>query len=105
MEFEETIWFTKWVVASMGDEEYRRFQNYLYAYPSAGDVIPGGGGLRKIRLALPGKGKRGGVRVIYFHAASRNTILLLFAYEKNKLGNLTPDQVKVLRRIVREEYP
>lgn len=105
MEFRETSWFTRWIVDATADNCYREFQNYLAQNPLAGDLIRGGGGIRKIRLALPGKGKRGGARVIYYYAAQQTTILLLYAYEKTKQGDLEPDQVKTLRRIVREEYP
>ena len=105
MEFLETPWFTRWIVDAMEDDAYRKFQSHLMKNPLAGDLIRGGGGIRKIRLALPGRGKRGGARVIYYYAAQRTTVLFLYAYEKSKQGDLTPDQVKALRKIVKEEYP
>lgn len=101
----ETSSFTRWVVDALSDEEYRAFQNRLCADPKAGRVIRGGGGLRKIRLALAGRGKSGGARVIYYYVEQRRRILLLFAYDKNVQGELTPEQVKALRQIVEREYP
>jgi mRNA-degrading endonuclease RelE of RelBE toxin-antitoxin system len=66
-------------------------------------VIPGSGGLRKIRWKAKGKGKRGGIRVIYYWITAEDTIFMLLAYEKLAQDDLTPAQAKVLRRIVREE--
>ncbi|MBI3828295.1 MAG: type II toxin-antitoxin system RelE/ParE family toxin [Planctomycetes bacterium] len=105
MLFDETKSFTRWVCAELGDEEYRSFQNRLEADPMAGDLIRGGGGIRKVRIALRGRGKRGGARVIYYYAKSHHQIALLYAYNKNVAGDLTPEQVKILRRLVEEEYP
>lgn len=62
----ETPIFTKQVLAALTDDEYRRFQNMLLERPEAGKVMSGGGGLRKIRWAAEGRGKRGGIRVIYY---------------------------------------
>ena len=68
-------------------------------------MIPGGGGLRKIRWSVAGRGKRGGVRVIYHWAVVHDKILMLFMYAKNEQDDLTAEQLKVLRRIIEEEYP
>ena len=73
--------------------------------PDAGDLIPGGGGLRKIRWSAQGRGKRGGVRVIYYWAVRQEQILMLLIYAKNERDDLTVEQLKVLRRIIEEEYP
>ena len=62
------------------------------------------GGLRKLRWAGQGRGKRGGLRVIYYWAAREQTFYMLYVYAKNDQGDLTPAQVKTLRRIVREEF-
>lgn len=67
MQFVETPIFTAAVLELLGDEEYREFQNFLMEKPDAGDVIRETGGLRKVRWSAGGKGKRGGVRVIYFY--------------------------------------
>jgi hypothetical protein len=76
----------------------------LLARPDAGKVIPGSGGLRKLRWAAEGRGKRGGLRVIYYWFTARGSILLLFIYPKNVQDNLTPDQLKQLKKVVEEEY-
>ena len=65
----------------------------------------GSGGLRKVRWGKGGRGKRGGVRVIYYWAVSREQLLMLLIYPKSEWDDLTPAQFKVLRQIVEEEYP
>jgi hypothetical protein len=80
-------------------------QTVLVIRPDAGDIIPGSGGLRKIRWGAPGRGKRGGVRVIYYWAVSQDRILLLLIYAKTEQDDLTATQLKVLKKIVEEEYP
>lgn len=72
--------------------------------PEQGAVIPGSGGLRKLRWAGRGHGKRGGTRVIYYWFVSESVIYMLFAYAKNAAADLTPAQVKVLRQLVKEEF-
>ena len=72
--------------------------------PEQGAVIPGSGGLRKLRWAGRGRGKRGGTRVIYYWFVSESVIYMLFAYAKNAAADLTPAQVKVLRQLVKEEF-
>lgn len=101
----ETSIFTRQVQALLTDEEYRDLQTALVNRPQLGSVIPGSGGLRKMRWALRGKGKRGGVRVIYYWPVSQEQLLMLFIYPKNEQDDLTATQVKVLRTIVEEEYP
>jgi len=76
----------------------------LLQRPDAGNVIPGGGGLRKLRWALEGRGKSGGVRLIYYWFTARGTILLLFMYPKNVQENLTKEQLKQLKQIIVGEY-
>ena len=63
------------------------------------------GGLRKVRWNLPGKGKRGGVRIIYYWAVSQDQLLMLFMYPKNVRDDLTPVQIKILKQIVEKDYP
>ena len=101
----ETSVFTRQVRELLDDDNYRRLQTILILRPEFGDLIPGGGGLRKIRWGAQGRGKRGGVRVIYYWAVRQECILMLLIYAKNELDNLTADQLKVLRRIIEEEYP
>ena len=100
----ETPIFTKQLLALLTDEEYRLLQLSLLQRPDAGNVIPGGGGLRKLRWSLEGRGKSGGVRLIYYWFTARGAILLLFMYPKNVQENLTKDQLKQLKKIVEEEY-
>ena len=64
--FVETPPFTRLVAGYLSDEDYGELQSHLASHPHAGAVIPGSGGVRKLRWTLPGHGKRGGIRVIYF---------------------------------------
>jgi mRNA-degrading endonuclease RelE of RelBE toxin-antitoxin system len=105
MIFIETSIFTRQVLDLLADEEYRELQKVLVNRPNAGSLIVGSGGLRKIRWAKQGRGKRGGVRVIYYWAVSSEQILMLFVYPKSERDDLTPTQIKVLKQIVEEEYP
>jgi hypothetical protein len=105
MRFVETTVFTRQVSALLGDDEYRRLQLALLLRPEAGAVIQGGGGLRKIRYRRAGAGKRGGIRVIYYWASRTETFFLLFAYAKNVQDDLTPSQLKILSKVVKEELP
>ena len=70
-----------------------------------GSLLVAGGGLRKVRWTRPGKGKSGGVRIIYYWHASAGQILMLFAFAKGERADLTSAQLKTLRQIAREEYP
>ena len=99
----ETHAFTKQVLRLLTDEEYAQLQLVLIMRPEAGRVIPGSGGLRKVRWQAKGKGKRGGVRVIYYWAVSRERILLLYMYAKGEQEDLTPDQFRALRQLVEVE--
>lgn len=101
----ETSTFTRQVLSLLSDEEYRLLQLALILQPDMGAIIPGSGGLRKVRWSLAGRGKRSGVRIIYYWAVANDQILLLLMYEKNEQDNLTHEQLKVLRRIIEEEYP
>jgi hypothetical protein len=101
----ETSIFTRQVQALLTTEEYRQLQMALVLQPDLGKVIPRSGGLRKVRWSLPGRGKRGGVRTIYYWAVANDQILMLLMYAKNEQDDLTPDQLKVLRNIVKDEYP
>lgn len=104
MVFVETSVFTKQVQKLLSEEEYRQLQSDLTTRPDVGVVIPGSGGLRKIRWGYRGQGKRGGVRVIYYWAVSEEKILMLLMYPKNVQDNLSPTQLKILRQIIEDEY-
>lgn len=101
----ETSVFSRQVQEFLSDEEYRELQTALTNRPHLGSVIPRSGGLRKLRWSLPGRGKRGGARVIYYWAVTQEQLLMLFMYPKNERDDLTAAQIKILRTIVEEEYP
>jgi hypothetical protein len=101
----ETKSFTTRIGDLLEDDDYRTLQLELVQRPTAGSVIPGSGGLRKLRWAVAGRGKRGGARVIYFWHPESARILMLFAYAKNEREDLTVAQRQALRRIVESEYP
>jgi hypothetical protein len=100
----ETRAFTARIGDLLSDGEYRELQIWLANQPSAGDVMPGTGGLRKVRWVAKGKGKRGGWRVIYFWHRPTSRLLMLFAFSKNERMDLTARQKKELRQIVEAEY-
>ena len=97
----ETSIFTKEIQRLISEDNYRMLQAALMLRPDAGSLIRGSGGLRKIRWNVPGTGKRGALRVIYYWNPP-DTIFMLFPYRKTEQENLTPDQLKVLRRMVKE---
>jgi mRNA-degrading endonuclease RelE of RelBE toxin-antitoxin system len=104
MVIRETSVFTKRVQRLLDKDSYRILQLKLVAEPDAGALVPGSGGLRKIRWEGAGRGKRGGVRVIYYWAVASDVILMLMIYGKNERDDLTKDQLKTLGQIVREEF-
>ncbi len=103
MLFIETPIFTEVVQAHLSDESYSELQQALILRPDAGNVIPGSGGLRKLRWRTEHGGKRGGLRVIYYWYVGGETFYMVFLYKKNEQEDLTRNQIKVLRRLV-EEY-
>jgi hypothetical protein len=100
--FIETPVFTRTIRRVMSAEEYRQLQSALLVRPEIGEIIPGSGGLRKLRWRISGRGKRGGARVIYYWAVAPNEIYMLLAYVKAQQEKLTQDQLRVLRQIVEE---
>ncbi len=99
MEFIEASAFTKHVYDYLSDDEYLGFQHFLLLHPESGKVIRGSGGVRKVRWAMSGKGKRGGVRVIYYFKRQQDEIWLLTIYSKNVIENIP---AHVLRQIAKE---
>jgi hypothetical protein len=99
MVFIETPVFTRQVRELLIDEAYAAFQWHLAVNPRAGEVIQGTGGLRKVRWSAPGSGKRGGVRVIYFHVAADAQVRLLLIYRKGVKDDLTAAEKRTLRRL------
>jgi len=100
----ETPIFTRKIHSILSDEEYRLLQIQLINKPDSGKIIRGSGGLRKLRWSAGGHGKRGGIRVIYYWFVPQDTLLLLFAYSKSEQDELTPEQLKQLKRVVEGEY-
>jgi hypothetical protein len=82
-EFIETPFFTKTIARYLDDEEYAKLQSYLNAHPESGAIVAGSGGVRKMRWAAEGRGKRGGLRVMYYLRRARGQIWMLTAYGKN----------------------
>jgi mRNA-degrading endonuclease RelE of RelBE toxin-antitoxin system len=101
MIFIETSIFTIEIQNLISDNNYRMLQTSLMLRPDAGSLIRGSGGLRKIRWNLPGIGKRGALRIIYYWNPP-DTIFMLFPYKKTEQEDLTPEQVKLLREMVKE---
>lgn len=85
----ETPEFLSATCQLMSDEERSLLVDYLAYNPTAGDLIPGTGGVRKLRWALEGRGKRGGARVIYFHHDAEMPFFALTAFAKNERANLS----------------
>jgi hypothetical protein len=102
--FLESSNFTADVAKFLDDEAYSAFQVRLMEQPDAGAVIPGCGGLRKVRLGDPRrrKGKRGGARVIYLHVPETDWIFLLDIYGKEEKDDLSPAEKKLLRQLAEE---
>ena len=99
MIFIETSIFTEDVIELLSDEEYSELQHYLANQPTAGDVIQHTGGLRKIRWPAKGKGKRSGVRIIYYYVTPDAQIRLLLIYQKGIKDDLTEDEKRILRQL------
>jgi mRNA-degrading endonuclease RelE of RelBE toxin-antitoxin system len=95
--------FTKIIPTILDDEGYRSMQNALVENPALGVVIPHSGGLRKIRWGAEGRGKRGGIRVIYYWWTGKEQIYLLYAYQKNTQTDLTQNQIRQLGKLVEQE--
>jgi mRNA-degrading endonuclease RelE of RelBE toxin-antitoxin system len=100
----ETPIFTRQINQLLSVESYRRLQIALADDPRHGAVIPRSGGLRKFRWEGSGRGKRGGIRVIYTWIPDRSWLLMLVAYPKSERDDLSRDQLRILRRIVEEEF-
>ncbi|MCO5125633.1 MAG: type II toxin-antitoxin system RelE/ParE family toxin [Rhizobacter sp.] len=102
MLFVETPYFTRFCEEHCTDDELRRLQQVLLERPDAGDLIRGARGLRKLRWAMPGRGKRSGARVIYYWRSAAGQIYLLHAYAKSAQSDLSDAQRKQLIQWVNE---
>jgi hypothetical protein len=102
MVFVELTPFIAFRARHWSDEDLRSLQKFLLATPDAGDVIPGGSGLRKLRWSAGGRGKRGGARVIYYRHVPKERIYLIYAYAKSAQADLTPKQIKTLAQLMKD---
>lgn len=100
--FIESPIFERYRPKYLTDEQYLAFQNELLKQPKAGDVIKGSGGIRKVRYSEQnrGKGKRGGLRVIYYWLDSHNRFYLMTVYSKGEIDDLSPQETKLLKKLV-----
>ncbi len=96
----ETPLFQKQWPLYWSEEERGEFAAYIAESPSAGDVVPNSGGIRKVRWRRAGTGKSGGVRVIYFTRTAEEEVVLLLMYAKAKTDNITGPKLKEIRRVI-----
>ena len=101
MEISATAAFMRHIEGELDDLEFWELQDYVFEHPEAGKLIPGARGLRKLRWSASGKGKRGGMRVIYYYKIGE-LILFIAAYRKSEQENLTAKQLKSLIKIIEE---
>ncbi len=102
MRFTETRAFTEAITDLLTDDEYSTLQRALILRPDLGSLIPRGGGIRKVRWGVAGRGKRSGIRAIYFWQVSPERIYMLYAYRKSEAGDLTQAQLRFLRSLIVE---
>ena len=95
-----TVYDKLWINLGLTDDDLRYLQSYIMINPSAGDLIRGTGGARKIRFAIADSGKSGGIRVIYVDITHKQHIYLLLCYPKNKQDNLTQEQKKQVKILI-----
>ncbi len=103
MVFIELPIFTHCAGDLFSQDELAVVQNTLLQNPATGNLIPGGKGLRKLRVALPGRGKRGGARVIYYYWVSKEQCYLVYAYAKNVAADLSQEQLQRLAAVIKAE--
>ena len=105
MEFFESPAFSRYYREYLAEDEYRRLQMTLAVNPRAGDVMPATGGFRKLRWADPrrGKGRRGGLRIVYYYFAADGQIWLMAIYDKDEMKDLSMAEKKALREAIETE--
>ena len=103
MTFVETKLFTELVQDYLSDDEYAAMQQFLVVNPEAGDVIPASGGVRKLRWGVAGRGKRGGLRVIYFLRRRNDEVWMLTLYAKNVADNIPAKALKKIKEAINGE--
>ena len=105
MIFIESILFTKYLMDYLNDDEYQELQEFLMEKPDAGDLIQGTGGLRKLRWSLDNKGKRGGIRIIYYWQVTKEQIYFFTLYAKNEMTDLSAAEKKALKQLLESWEP
>jgi mRNA-degrading endonuclease RelE of RelBE toxin-antitoxin system len=105
MEFIEAPAFTRYVAHYLDEDGYRQLQYQLSKNPELGDVIPGTGGFRKLRWGDPnrGKGRRGGLRIIYYYFLADRQVWLMTLYNKDEASDLSPRVKKTLKSALETE--
>ena len=98
----ETLLFQRQWPLYWSEDERGEFASFIAEHPTAGDVVPESGGIRKVRWSRAGSGKSGGVRVIYFTRTNRGEVVLLTLYAKAKTDNLTGPKLNEIRRALEE---
>ena len=101
--FIETRLFSRLVQAYLSDEDYCKLQGELIKNPEAGSVVGGSGGIRKLRWAATGRGKRGGYRVIYFVRRAEKVIWMLTIYPKNVADSIPGHVLKKIREEIEND--
>ena len=102
MVFVESPLFSRLLADYLTDDQYRQLQSHLVANPDAGDVIKGSGGVRKVRWRGSGKGKSGGLRVIYYWALAAEQIFMLTLYAKSEKADLSASDLRKVVKLVEE---
>lgn len=105
MEFIEAPLFTRYLPDYLDEDQYHQMQKLLATNPETGALIPGTGGFRKMRWAdeRRGKGRRGGLRIIYYYFASLQQIWMITVYDKDETADLTPAEKKAMRNALQAE--
>ena len=103
MVFIETSVFSRQIRDLISDEHFGVLQEWITASPTAGDLIKGSKGCRKLRWNTAATGKRGGIRVIYYWMKEYDRVLLLLAYAKSRTDDLSQAQIKILGELVKLE--
>jgi hypothetical protein len=103
MIFIETSTFTKLLPNYLSDDDYRGLQSYLLKKPDAGDLVKGSGGVRKVRWASSGKGKSGGLRLMYYWKKSEHEIWMLTLYGKSERASISGHVLKQIARAIANE--
>ena len=102
-EFIEAPLFTRVLEHYLDDDEYARLQQHLNEHPDAGAIVPGSGGVRKLRWAARDRGKRGGLRVIYYLRTAQGEIWMLTIYAKNVRANIPSHLLRQIREAIDDE--